>query len=223
MVTMEKEDYAQENIELFAKYCSEECKITRKELENEIAELNIRLATVIAHKYSKGDTEQFDNFFSMASFGLVKAIRGFKNDKGIKFSTYAGMCMNNEILMSFRTNKKERSFDFISMDINLSFASNGSTSPLTEIIEDDRINIEDSYVNLELLRSIYEKAEKILNKRDMIIFQNYLLPKDERLTNRQMGSVLKISQSYVSRLQQSIMDRIKELLLTDWGQELWKN
>lgn len=223
MVTIKNEDYAQANVELFTIYRDEECKIIRKELESEIAELNMRLVTVLANKYSKGDKENFDNFFSMASFGLVKAIRSFKSDKGIKFSTYAGRCMENEILMSFRTNAKERTMNFISMDINLSFSNNGSTSPITEILKDDRINIEDSYVDLELLRSIYEKAEKILNQRDMVIFQNYLLPRDERLTNRQMGSVLKISQSYVSRLQQSIMDRIKELLLTDWGEALWKN
>lgn len=223
MVTIKNEDYAQANVELFTIYRDEECKIIRKELESEIAELNMRLVTVLANKYSKGDKENFDNFFSMASLGLVKAIRSFKSDKGIKFSTYAGRCMENEILMSFRTNAKERTMNFISMDINLSFSNNGSTSPITEILKDDRINIEDSYVDLELLRSIYEKAEKILNQRDMVIFKNYLLPKGERLTNRQMGSVLKVSQSYVSRLQQSIMDRIKELLLTDWGEALWKN
>lgn len=214
-------NYTKANEELFNLYCIEECKTRKKELENEITETNIRLISHVANKYANGNIENFDNFFSMASIGFIKAIRSFKLNKKIKFATYAGRCMENEVLMSFRTNAKERKMDFISLDIDLNFID--SKSSISEIIPDQRVTIEDTYTDSDLIKSVYKKASEVLTEREMIIFNNFLQPKKERLTQRQMGKLVGVNQSYISRIETSITVKISTLLKEEWGEDLWKN
>lgn len=224
MVTIKNADIMEATKQLFTLYEIEDCSITKKELESEIIELNLKLAWHVAYKFKYNSYNQSpDELFSIASFGLMKAIRSFKLDKKIKFATYAGRCMENEVLMEFRKRSKDHKYNFVSMDIELEFNGDGSTSPITEILMDQRVNVEEDYMKSQLLLKIQEKAAELFNKRDMVIFLNTLEPKGEKKTQRELSKLLKMSQSWVSRLEPELMERMRVSLEKEWGEALWKN
>lgn len=171
-----------------------------------LIERNLRLVAHVIKKYYANDSDQ-DDLISIGTIGLIKGITSYNQCKGTKLATYAARCIENEILMYFRTLKKTQSEAFINDPIEVDDDGNALTY-LDIIYEDDNIaeNI-DLKINIAKLYSIIDK----LPKRDkMIITLRYGLYNTKPLTQIQVAKKLGISRSYVSRIEKKILEELRE-------------
>ncbi len=173
--------------------------------KNKLIEHNLRLVAHVVKKYYTANCEQ-DDLISIGTIGLIKAVNTFKCDKKIRLATYAARCIENEILMHFRNQRKTAQDVYISDPIDTD--KNGNTLTLIDIIADES-NIEDEIdtkLKLEKLHSIYRKT---LNDREIqIINMRYGLGGQKELTQREIAKKLGISRSYVSRIETAALEKL---------------
>ena len=144
---------------------------------------------------------------SIGTIGLIKAVSTFKNDKGIRLATYASRCIENEILMYFRNQKKSAQDVFISDPIDTD--KDGNALTLIDVIADGTDIAEeiDTKIKLERLRLIMPVC---LDKREAeIIKLRYGIGGCEELTQREIAKKLNISRSYVSRIEKSALQKLR--------------
>lgn len=175
--------------------------------KDKLIEHNLRLVAHIVKKYYNNYAEQED-LISIGTIGLIKAVNSFKLDKNIKFSTYASKCIENEILMYFRSQRKNNNNIYINDSIDMD--KNGNALTLLDIIPDD-VNIE----NLMENKIHIEKAMLIINtkltpREKIIIKMRYGLDGFKPLTQREVSEKLKISRSYVSRIEKKVLATIEK-------------
>ncbi len=173
---------------------------------NKLIEHNLRLVAHIVKKYYATGAEQ-DDLISIGTIGLIKAVSSFKSDKGIRLATYAARCIENEILMFFRNQKKCAQDVFISDPIDTD--KDGNTLTLIDIIADNRDIAEeiDTKMKLEKLRVIISGC---LDEREMqIIKMRYGLGGSPELTQRDIAKKLGISRSYVSRIEKAALEKLR--------------
>ncbi len=167
---------------------------------------NLRLVAHIAKKYYTCGKEQ-DDLISIGTIGLLKAINTFKGDKNIKLATYASRCIENEILMSLRWDKKTAGDVFFNDPIDI----DGEGNPLTllDIIADE-CDIPDK-IDLKIKgERLQEYIEKMLTPREKhIIIQRYGLNGQEEKTQIDIAQVLGISRSYVSRIEKKALGKLR--------------
>lgn len=177
-----------------------------KSAKNKLIEHNLRLVAHVVKKYYTVNENQ-DDLISIGTIGLIKAVNTFKADKKIRLATYAARCIENEILMHFRNNKKHSQDVYISDPIDTD--KNGNTLTLIDIIADEG-NIEeelDTKLKIERLKQIIDKA---LTPRELqIIKMRYGLNNTKALTQREIAVKLKISRSYVSRIETAALKKLK--------------
>lgn len=174
-----------------------------------LIEHNLRLVAHIVKKYYANYSEQ-DDLISIGTIGLIKGINSFNVEKGTKLATYCARCIENEILMYFRNNKK------ISQEISFSEPidtdSEGNPLTLMDIIAIDDTIVDDIDTKNKLVKLI-KIINKIDNERDKtIIVKRYGLDGNMPLTQKEIAKELKISRSYVSRIEKRILEEIRELL-----------
>ncbi|MBE6749993.1 MAG: RNA polymerase sporulation sigma factor SigK [Ruminococcaceae bacterium] len=177
------------------------------EARNTLIEHNLRLVAHIVKKYYATGAEQ-DDLISIGTIGLIKAVSTFKANKGIRLATYAARCIENEILMFFRNQKKVAQDVFISDPIDTD--KDGNTLTLIDIIADNKDIVEeiDTKLKLEKLKDILEST---LDKREYeIIEMRYGLNGKEELTQREIAQKLSISRSYVSRIEKSALMKLRK-------------
>lgn len=177
------------------------------EAKNVIIEHNLRLVAHIVKKYYSGSGEQ-DDLISIGTIGLIKAVNTFDESKGIKLATYASKCIENEILMYFRSQKK------CSQDVSINepIDSDGEGNPLTlmDIISvEDTIadDIDDKITSAKLYRFVEELSDE---REKTIIIMRYGLYDSEPLTQKQIAKRLNISRSYVSRIEKKAIERLRK-------------
>ena len=175
-----------------------------KDARNKLIEHNLRLVSHIVKKYNQ--TSENDDLISIGIIGLIKGIDSFKNEKGNKLTTYCARCIDNEILMYFRNNKKNS--QNISLDEQIGFDKDGNEISLLDVLKTpnidfiEKINIKD---NIKLL----EKYFKVLSDREkMIICKRYGIYNYEELTQKEIAKELKISRSYVSRIEKRALTKL---------------
>ncbi len=171
-----------------------------------LIERNLRLVAHIVKKYYANATDQ-DDLISIGTIGLIKGITSYKQSKGTKLATYAARCIENEILMHFRSQKKIQVEAFINDPIETDSDGNALTY-LDVIYEEDNIadNL-DLKINISKLYSYIDK----LPKRDKIIISlRYGLYNTKPLTQNEVAKKLGISRSYVSRIEKKILNSLKE-------------
>ncbi len=177
-----------------------------KNAKNKLIEHNLRLVAHVVKKYYTDDDQ--DDLISIGTIGLIKAVNTFKPDKKIRLATYAARCIENEILMHFRGNKKYSQDVYISDPIDTD--KNGNTLTLIDIIADDS-NVEDEIdtkIKIEKLRKILDKT---LDKRELqIIKLRYGLDGEKELTQREIAKKLDISRSYVSRIETAALEKLRK-------------
>jgi len=171
-----------------------------------LIEHNLRLVAHIAKKYSSSGYDQ-DDLISIGSIGLIKAIDSFNPDSGTVFATYAGKCLQNEILMYFRSQKKLSSETLLSDAIDTDKDGN----PLTYM---DIICCEDNILEEIELKINSKKALKAVNelldqREKEIIVLRYGLGGSRPVTQREIASRLGISRSYVSRIEKSAIEKLR--------------
>ena len=170
---------------------------------------NLRLVAHIVRKYYSGSKSQED-LISVGSIGLVKAVDSFDGDKHTKFATYAAKCIQNEILMHFRSQKKLQS----EISINETIDVDRDGNPLTYI---DIISIEDTIaedIDKKIhAKKAFELIERLLSNREkQILVMRYGLDGNDPLTQREVAQMLGISRSYVSRIEKSSLKKLQDHL-----------
>ncbi len=167
---------------------------------------NLRLVVYIAKKFESTGTG-IEDLISIGSIGLIKAVNTFCPDKNIKLATYASRCIENEILMYFRNQKKSAQDVFISDPIDTD--KDGNALTLIDVIADGSDIAEeiDTKIKLEKLRVILSGC---LDEREKkIIEMRYGLGGREELTQREIAKKLDISRSYVSRIEKSALEKLR--------------
>ena len=174
-----------------------------------LIEHNLRLVAHVIKKYYSNADEQED-LISIGTIGLIKAVSTFKSDKGIRLATYAARCIENEVLMYFRSTKKTAGELHFGDPIDTDRDGNALT--LIDVVADD-INIADEIdkkVKLERLRVLLET--RLDDREKEIIRLRYGIGGTKELTQRQIAGLLGISRSYVSRIETSVLKKLKRML-----------
>lgn len=171
-----------------------------------LIEHNLRLVAHIVKKYN--GTDEADDLISVGSMGLIKAIKTFQLNHGTQFSTYAAKCIENEILMLLRVNKKHK--NTISIEDALGTDSEDNELAVIDVMfESD--DVEQRVHNSVVSEKLIAKLKKYLTKREYIIIcLRYGLNGCPALTQREVASKLKISRSYISRLEKKALETMRD-------------
>ena len=175
-----------------------------------LIERNLRLVVFIARRFENTGVN-IEDLISIGTIGLIKAINTYRRDKNIKLATYASRCIENEILMYIRkiANQKNE----VSLDEPINMDYDGNELLLSDILgtdEDVILRPMEDDVDLCLLR----QAVKELPEREReIVTMRYGLDGRKELTQKEVAQILQISQSYISRLEKRIMQRLKKEIL----------
>lgn len=182
-----------------------------------LIEHNLRLVAHIVKKYYTTAEDQ-DDLISIGTIGLIKAVDTFNYENGARFATYASKCLQNEILMYFRSKKKTS----CEVSINETIDIDKDGNPLTYM---DIISCEDTIADDIDKKIKSAKALRVINnaltdRERKIIVLRYGLGDIKPVTQREIASMLGISRSYVSRIEKAALDKIYEALEGTIGYEL---
>ena len=177
--------------------------------KDKLIEHNLRLVVFLSKKYENTKID-LEDLVSIGTIGLIKGINTFKGDKNIKLATYASRCIDNEILMYLRKNKKRRAD--VSLDESLSFDKEGNELTLEDVLGTDSDIVTKPLEEDSMKKIMIEEINK-LNKRDKeIMIRRYGLDGKDELTQKEVASLLGISQSYISRIEKKVIKEISEII-----------
>lgn len=191
-----------EETELIEKMANGDDKAKSKLIEH-----NLRLVAHIIKKYYSNYSEQ-DDLISIGTIGLIKGINSFKPEKGVKLATYCARCIENEILMYFRGTKKLS--QEMSFDDPIDTDSEGNPLTLMDIIATDDTIIDDIDTKNKLIKLISIIKAMPDNRDKEILVKRYGLNGQKPLTQQEVSKQLKISRSYVSRIEKKILQNLKD-------------
>ncbi|MCI9416433.1 MAG: RNA polymerase sporulation sigma factor SigK [Eubacterium sp.] len=178
-----------------------------QEAKKVLIERNMRLVAHISKKYQNSE-EEMEDLISIGTIGLIKAVSTFQEDHGSKLATYAARCIENELLMYFRSKKK--SSKEVSLYEPIGTDKEGNQIQLMDIVEVDE---KDVVEQLELKRQIvrlYELIPDVLDEREKEILQmRYGLRNKNPVTQREIAQKMNISRSYVSRIEKRALEKLK--------------
>ena len=178
-----------------------------QEAKKVLIERNMRLVAHISKKYQNSE-EEMEDLISIVTIGLIKAVSTFQEDHGSKLATYAARCIENELLMYFRSKKK--SSKEVSLYEPIGTDKEGNQIQLMDIVEVDE---KDVVEQLELKRQIvrlYELIPDVLDEREKEILQmRYGLRNKNPVTQREIAQKMNISRSYVSRIEKRAREKLK--------------
>ncbi len=176
---------------------------------DKLIEHNLRLVVFLAKKYDNTKVD-LEDLVSIGTIGLIKGIKTYQMDKNIKLATYASRCIDNEILMYLRKNKKVRTE--VSFDESLSFDPDGNELHLEDILGTDA-DIVTRGLEEETERNLLMQEINKLDARDQeIIKLRYGLGGKEEMTQKDVADLLGISQSYISRIEKKVIKRLKNIV-----------
>lgn len=176
-----------------------------KNARSVLIEHNLRLVAHIVKKFDSKNTDT-DDLISIGTIGLIKGIDTYKKTPKVKITTYAARCIQNEILMYYRSNKKNQFT--VSLNDSIGYDKEGNEINLADLLEDKQEDILDSIQSKENI-SLLNKYLKILNKREKeIIVKRYGLNNERELTQKDIAKSLGISRSYVSRIEKRALTKI---------------
>jgi RNA polymerase sporulation-specific sigma factor len=187
-----------------------------EEARQTLIERNLRLVVHVAKKYHSSGKDM-DDLISIGTIGLIKAVNTYNRKKGTQLATYAARCIDNEILMTIRAAKKEKNEVFIQEPIGTD--KEGNEISLIDVLGTNQDDVVDK-VDLKLqVEKLDELIEKYLNDRERkVIFYRYGLRNCKRLTQREIGKLLGISRSYVSRIEKKAIEELNVLFPKSVGQ-----
>lgn len=176
------------------------------EARNLLVEHNLRLVAHIMKKYYT-QTDDVDDMISIGTIGLIKGVNTYKPDKGVRLATYASRCIENEILMHFRSRKK--SAGDVSLSDALDVDGDGSGLSIMDVVaqEDD---MAERIGNAELCQELLRSIETSLTKREAkIIRLRYGLDGAAPMTQKETAQLCGISRSYVSRIEKKALEKLR--------------
>jgi len=177
-----------------------------------LIERNLRLVAHIVKKYSFPNKD-VDELISIGTVGLIKAIDSFDASKGTRLATYASRCIENEILMLFRNNKKQKSEIYLQDPIGVD--KEGNEFCLMDILSSDKDSVLEKVESNLQIKALYKKLVESLTKRESsILIMRYGLIDGKCKTQREIAVNLGISRSYVSRIEKKALKKLKKELFT---------
>lgn len=199
----------EEEAELLKNFENNEADVKSKLIEH-----NLRLVVYIAKKFENTGV-QLDDLISIGTIGLIKSINTFSPDKNIKLATYASRCVENEILMYLRRTSKQKSE--VSIDEPLKVDWDGNELMLSDVLGSDASTVYGD-IEEEVDRELLSEALSKLNAREKQIMDlRFGLGGGKEFTQKEVADILGISQSYISRLEKRILDRLRKEILQKMG------
>ncbi|WP_295209342.1 RNA polymerase sporulation sigma factor SigK [Ruminococcus sp.] len=187
--------------------CFEAMAAGDKAAKDKLIEHNLRLVAHIIKKYYSAASDQED-LISIGTIGLIKAVSTFDHKKGCRFATYGSRCVENEILMHFRSQKK--SANDIHFDEPVDADKDGNQLCLIDIIADD-VNVADRIELVMRSEQLYKFIGQVLDERErQIITLRYGLHGGAPLPQREVAKMLGISRSYVSRIEKKALELLRK-------------
>lgn len=188
------------------------CKMKEGNLEarNQLIERNLRLVVYTAQKFMSTNVN-IEDLISIGTIGLIKAVSSFDGEKNIKMATYASRCIENEILMHLRKVSKIKRE--VSLDEPLNTDAEGNELCISDILSSENddvsknIDKEDESSNLNYVLNLLSDKEK------EIMCMRYGLSGKAEMTQKQVADYFEISQSYISRIEKKILDKMKQQIL----------
>ncbi len=174
-----------------------------------LIEHNLRLVVFLAKKYENTGID-LEDLVSIGTIGLIKGVNTYRLDKNIKLATYASRCIDNEILMFLRKNKKRRGE--ISFEDNLSFDSEGNELHLEDILGTEPDIVTKGIEEATEKELLYREIEKLNGRDKQIMVLRYGLFGHKDMTQKDVARVLNISQSYISRIEKKVIRKLKNLV-----------
>jgi len=177
---------------------------------NKLIEHNLRL---VAHIVKKFDTKDnlTDDLISIGTIGLIKGIDTYKDNKKTKITTYAARCIQNEILMYFRANKKTN--NDVSLSDSIGFDKEGNEINLIDVIQDKTPDLDELITTKDNISSLKEYLCLLTPREKKIIMKRYGLNNEEEKTQKQIAKEMHISRSYVSRIEKRALTKmLKEFI-----------
>ena len=176
-----------------------------KEARNKLIEHNLRLVAHIVKKYDHKKND-VDDLISIGTIGLIKGVDSFSYKKGTRLTTYAAKCIENEILMYYRSDKKNNKN--ISLNESIGFDKDGNEITFLDILKTPKPDFENDIQkkdNIVLLKKYFN----VLNEREKeIIIKRYGLNNEREVTQKEIAKQLGISRSYVSRIEKRALTKI---------------
>ena len=189
--------------------CLERCARGDLDARNRLVEHNLRLVAHIVKKYYV-QTDDQEDLISIGTIGLIKAVNTFRPDKGIRLATYASRCIENEILMHFRAQKKLQGE--VSLSDTIENDGDGGELYLSDVVgtEDTMLTDLQDRDNTVLLRRL---VQEVLTERERdVICRRYGLDGHMPQTQRQIAENHGISRSYVSRIEKHALEKLEEAM-----------
>mgnify|MGYP004471751617 CR=1 FL=1 len=176
---------------------------------NKLIEHNLRLVVFLSKKY---DNTMYDleDLVSIGTIGLIKGVKTYKPHKNIKLATYASRCIDNEILMFLRKNKRRKVE--ISFEDSINLDSDGNELRLEDVLGTDENIVEKEYEDIVDKECLKKEIDNLPDRDKEILSLRYGLNGNEEYTQKEVADMLGISQSYISRIEKKAIKRLKSLM-----------
>lgn len=190
------------------KECIKRLRSGDKEARKILIEKNLRLVAYVAKRYVSADMDM-EELISIGSIGLIKGIDNFKEDKQIRLATFCSKCIENEVLMYFRSTKKQAKDVYLNEPIGAD--KEGNEISLIDILESIDEDVSEKLWIKDNLKVLKKNIYEVLTPRERkIIFMRYGIPDGKKeYTQREVAAKLGISRSYVSRIEKRALDKLK--------------
>ena len=179
------------------------------EEQKELVLENIGLVGIIVKKYKL--LKEYEDFYSIGILGLIKGVKIYDSSKGYKPSTLLSRCIENEIRIELRKRKQDNqkaNFNSISLDADMKKIE----KPISEIIPDEKIDIEKEIIQKEEIKQLLEQIEILNFKERFVIYHSFGIFGYKQLKQKEIASSLKVSQTYVSTIRTRAIKKIKQNL-----------
>jgi RNA polymerase sporulation-specific sigma factor len=180
-----------------------------EEARNQLIEHNLRLVAHLAKKF-EGSGEDQDDLISIGTIGLIKAVESYHSDRGTKLATFAARCINNEILMYLRSNKRHRRD--ASLHDPIGTDKDGNEMTLVDLLGSDPDDVINEVDLTWEKRKIYENLPLLPSREREVLCKRFGIPDGEERTQREIAAELGISRSYVSRIERKALNKLYDQL-----------
>ena len=190
----------------------EQMRLGNTDARNKLIEHNLRLVAHIVKKYDH-KKEDIDDLISIGTIGLIKGIDSFSNRKGTRLTTYCAKCIENEILMFFRTDKKNNKN--ISINESIGFDKDGNEINILDILKTPKPDFALDIYNQDNINSLKEYFDVLDEREKNIIIKRYGLNNNDEMTQKELAKDLNISRSYVSRIEKRALTKMLRKFMKD--------
>lgn len=184
----------------------EEMKNGSEEAKNQLIERNLRLVVYTAQKFDNTNV-CMEDLISIGTIGLIKAVGSFNNEKNIKMATYASRCIENEILMYLRKVSKQKKE--VSLDEPINTDSEGNELCIADTLSGDKDEVSKNLDKKDEKTDLLDVLNGLPNKEKQIMCMRYGIGGKNEMTQKEVADFFEISQSYISRIEKKILDKMK--------------